>query len=484
MKRSIISILQMGVLIMSLFNCNAADEETVRRTAVAGPHSFYPSDPVEVKKKIEKYLSAGKSLAESPKIIVSPHAGYRFSGPVAGIGFATIDKNAKRVILIGPSHRKYFNGISIPDVDAYETPLGNIPLDKKTIAKLRSNAMVHAHADAHSQEHCLEVQLPFLKIVLSDFKIIPIIVGDIKNHKEVSDLLFPLIDDKTLVVISSDFSHYQSHEEAKRTDARSIETIMKSNLEGFLDACGENPLRIAMHLAGKMNLEPKLLDVRNSFETAKLDHSQVVGYASIVYLSKTNGSSDEKANKQVSSDLSKEEKDFMLKLARDALNKAVRGEKPPSPKDIPAAAQTISGCFVTLTKKGNLRGCIGYIEGIKPLYQAIIDNAKNSALGDPRFPNVSPDELKSLKVEVSVLTKPVSIDYTDIEDLLSKIEVGIDGIILRKGHRQSTYLPQVWDQLPDKVEFLEHLAMKAGLDRNDWKDAEYKKYQAIHFEEE
>lgn len=474
---------------MSLLNCNAADEPTVRRPAVA--NQFYTGNPNKLRREVEKYLAAGSPLKEAPQIIISPHAGFVFSGPVAGIGFATIDKTVNKVILIGPSHHKYFSGISIPDVDAYDTPLCQIPINKKDIKKLRSNSMVHAHVDAHSMEHCLEVQLPFLQVLLSDFTIIPIIVGNVENPAQVADLVHPLIDKKTLVVISSDFSHFQPHKDAKKTDARSIETIMKGKADGFLDACGERPIRIAMHLAKKMNLKPKLLDARNSYETAPQYGAgdRVVGYASIVYLpAKNNPSEDSKAEEKPNSDesskLSDKEKEFMLALARDALNKAVKGEKPPSPKDIPAVAQEMCGCFVTLTKHGSLRGCIGYIEGIKPLYQAIIDNARNAALGDPRFPNVTPDELKDLKVEVSVLTKPEPFEYTSTDDLLNKIHANVDGIILKKGMRQSTFLPQVWNQLSDKVTFLEHLSMKAGLGRDEWKDAQYQKYQAIHFEEE
>jgi AmmeMemoRadiSam system protein B/AmmeMemoRadiSam system protein A len=489
MKSPLFRTLISGVIIMSLFNCNAADNATtVRRPAVAD--RFYTGNPSKLRKEIEGYLAAGKELKEHPQIIISPHAGYVFSGPVAGIGFATIDKSAKKVILIGPSHTKFFNDVSIPEVDAYETPLGTVPLDKKGIKKLRASALVHAYADAHSQEHCLEVQLPFLQVLLTDFTIIPIIVGNLNSPADFAELIYPLIDGKTLVVISSDFSHYHSHKDAKNIDKRSIETILSGNPAGFFDACGETPIRIAMQLALKMNMKPHLLDARNSYETAPQYGSgdRVVGYASIVYLKNT-GSESREENRTGSAakpkqELTESDKVFMLKLARDALDRAVKGEKPPEPENVPPVTQESSGCFVTLTKHGDLRGCIGYIEGIKPLYEAIIDNAKNAALGDPRFPNVTPDELKDLRVEVSVLTPPEPIEYTDPDDLLSKITPGVDGIILRKGMHQSTYLPQVWDQLPDKVGFLQHLAMKAGMDRDDWKDAQYKKYQAIHFEEE
>ncbi len=477
---------------MSLFNCNAADEteagKTVtRRAAVA--NRFYTGNEGELRKEVEKYIAAGSALEKHPRIIISPHAGYVFSGPVAGIGFATIDKTVKKVILIGPSHHKHFSGISIPDVDAYETPFGKIPLNKSDIKKLRSSKIVNAHADAHDQEHCLEVQLPFLQVLLSDFTIIPVITASKSSPADIASLVYPLIDKKTLVVISSDFSHYLSHKEAKKTDARSIETIMQNKVNGFLDACGEVPIRVAMLLSKKMNLKPKLLDARNSGETAPQysTDGRVVGYASIVYLPSENGQpegNEEEKKEKKPFKLSGSDKSFLLKLARDALNRAVKGENPPSPKDIPDVAQEFCGCFVTLTIKGNLRGCIGYLEGRVPLYQAIIENAKNAALGDPRFPNVSPDELDNIKVEVSVLTKPAPFEYSNPKDLLNKINAKVDGIILSKDLRQSTFLPQVWDQLPDKVTFLEHLAIKAGLDRDDWKDAQYKKYQAIHFEEE
>lgn len=287
-------------MIMSLFNCNAADENetgktatVVRRAAVA--NRFYTGNPDELRKEIKKYVDAGKKLEAYPPIIISPHAGYVFSGPVAGIGFAAIDRTVNKVVLIGPSHQKHFNGVSIPDVDAYETPLGKVLLNKEDIAKLRSNKIVHAHQDAHDLEHCLEVQIPFLQVLLSDFTIIPIIAASKSSPADIAALVYPIIDKKTLVVISSDFSHYLSHKEAKKTDAQSIETIMQGKVNGFLDACGEVPIRAAMLLAKKMGLKPKLLDARNSGETAPQYSSdgRVVGYASIVYLPAEGGSSNE-----------------------------------------------------------------------------------------------------------------------------------------------------------------------------------------------
>lgn len=476
---------------MPFFQCNAADHSTIRHPAVAD--QFYSGNRNKLEREVNQYLKTKSPLSEYPPIIISPHAGYVFSGPLAGIGFSTINKQTNKVILIGPSHKKYFTGISIPEVVAYKTPLGDVPLHQQDIKKLRTEKNVHAYPDAHAEEHCLEVQLPFLQLILRDFKIIPIITGNIGKPQDIANMIHPLIDKNTLVVISSDFSHFHSHTEAKAIDKRSVATILAEDKDGFIDGCGETPIRIGMCLAQIMGLKPKLLDARNSYETAPQYGSEdrVVGYASIVYVSdKPEGTNSNDAKiheaeegKKESDQISVTDQNFMLLLARDALTKAVKGEKPPRPESIPARAQEVSGCFVTLTKKGSLRGCIGYIEGIKPLYQAIIDNAKNAALGDPRFPNVTAKELDNIKIEVSILTKPEPIIYNNANDLLKQIVPYEDGIILKKGYRQSTYLPQVWDQLPEKISFLEHLAQKAGLNKNDWKKAEYKKYQAIHFEE-
>jgi AmmeMemoRadiSam system protein A len=175
---------------------------------------------------------------------------------------------------------------------------------------------------------------------------------------------------------------------------------------------------------------------------------------------------------------------FLLTLGRRSLEAAVRQQPPPRPADIPAFARDNYGCFVTLTKKGELRGCIGYLEGIKPLWEAVVDNAGNAALNDSRFSPVTPDELAGIKLEVSVLTAPVPLPYGSPEELLAKLVPGEDGVILHSGWHQSTYLPQVWDHFRgDKVKFLESLAMKGGMPADGWKTASVKRYRAVHFSE-
>lgn len=192
-----------GVLIMGTIHCHAGQSGRVRRPAVAG--QFYPDNPSELKRDIESYLSKGKKLTSPPVMLISPHAGYVFSGPVAGIGYAAVDKKVTTVFLIGPSHHAAFDGVSIADADSFETPLGTIPLNAGIIKKLRENPLVRSVPDADVPEHSIEVQLPFLQTVLGQFSIVPILTGRV-NLAAVADMILPYINATTLVVASSDFS--------------------------------------------------------------------------------------------------------------------------------------------------------------------------------------------------------------------------------------------------------------------------------------
>ncbi len=471
-------LILLGVLMMISNNQNVSAEMIVRKAAVAG--QFYPAGATELRKDVLSYMTEKKSLLKPPRLLISPHAGYVFSGPVAGRGFATLSKEIRRVFLIGPSHHVWFKGISIPEVTHYQTPLGVVGLDLDVIEKLRSNSFVCSAKGAHEPEHCLEVQLPFLQVQLKDFKIIPILTGEI-DPVQVAELLFPFLDETTLVIASSDLSHYYPQSKARQVDDKTIQTILDGKIDGKIDGCGKTSIYVVMHLARKMNLTPHLLDARTSYETAPQfgSDSRVVGYASIVYINK----SDSVPLSSEISELKAEHKSYLLRLARKSLNAAVLRKPVTDTVEIPEILKDHRGCFVTLTSKGDLRGCIGYIEPIKPLYRAVIENAENAALKDPRFPPVTAKELEGIKVEVSVLTKPQPLKFSTPDELLKKLVPGVHGVILRKGSFQSTYLPQVWEQLPDKMKFLEHLSLKAGMPRDGWKTSEVKVYTAEHFSE-
>jgi AmmeMemoRadiSam system protein B len=217
-------------------------------------------------------------------MLISPHAGYVFSGPVAAMGFAAIDKKVNTVFIIGPSHHAWFEGVSIADVDSFATPLGNVALNPEIVKKLRQNKIVHSVPQADGPEHSVEVQIPFLQEVLPSFSIVPIIMGNV-DPAAVADLVLPFITPTTLVVASSDFSHYQSNAKARSLDDQSIKTILSGDIGGAIDACGEKPIRVVMLLAKKLSLSPQLLDARTSYDTAPRygSDNRVVGYASIAY---------------------------------------------------------------------------------------------------------------------------------------------------------------------------------------------------------
>ena len=457
-----------------------AESESVRVAAVAG--QFYPANPDSLRNMVTRYLSRGHRFPVAPRIVIGPHAGYIYSGPVAGMGYATIDPAIKRVIIIGPAHYVPVSGLAVPGASWFETPLGRVLVDRTAISRLLKNPIAYVGDQAHRPEHSLEVQLPFLQVRLGSFSIVPIIAQEV-DPQTAADCIYPLIDAQTLVVASSDLSHYMSQDRARREDDRTIEAICTGQSGGDIDACGECPIRVVMALAKKMGVKPLLIDKQTSYDTSpEAGPDRVVGYASIVFIPEVSPVAVSHPVKK-NGTLSAADRSFLLGLARQSLEASVKGERLPQPDAMPEAAKENRGCFVTLTVRGELRGCIGYIEPVKPLGRAVIENARNAALSDPRFPPVTPDELPSIKVEVSVLTNPEPLEYSDPADLLRKLVPDIDGVILQKGSLQSTFLPQVWEQLPDKVQFLEHLAMKGGMDRNGWKTALVKRYRAEHFGE-
>jgi MEMO1 family protein len=276
-------------MFMTAFHCNSSAEDTIRKAAVAG--QFYPGDAKSLKSAVEKYLKQVDSskLGQTPQLLISPHAGFSFSGPVAANGYAALANDIKTVILIGPSHYMRFEGVSIPEVSAYETPLGKVDVNQEMVAKLRKNPVVKSQPGAHAAEHCLEVQLPFLQVKLQHFQIVPILTGRC-NPAEIASFVLPLIDEHTVVVASSDLSHYLPQDKAREVDDATIKMIMSGNfsIEG-IEGCGAMPIMIIMQIAEKMELKPVLLDTRTSYETAPElgSPSRVVGYTSIGYIKKT-----------------------------------------------------------------------------------------------------------------------------------------------------------------------------------------------------
>jgi len=264
----------------------------IRQPAVAG--MFYPADKQVLKDEVLTYLAqASDKPAQQPKALVVPHAGYIYSGPIAATAYNQLipfkDK-INRIVLLGPSHRVAFSGLAVPEADYFDTPLGTIPIDQAGIQQLSHLSQV-IHSDrAHSEEHSLEVQLPFLQEILGQFSLIPIVVGNAERH-EVAEVINQLwcgedgsCDEHTLIVISSDLSHYHEYNEARQLDRATSDAIenLKPDLISYDDACGRNGLKGMITVAQEKGLTAKLLDLRNSGDTAG-DKNRVVGYGAYVF---------------------------------------------------------------------------------------------------------------------------------------------------------------------------------------------------------
>jgi AmmeMemoRadiSam system protein B/AmmeMemoRadiSam system protein A len=444
---------------------------TVRKPAVAG--AFYPANAGQLSGIIDDYLrTAESSDIYGVRGLVSPHAGYIYSGPVAAYGFKLLqDRRYETVIVMGPSHYHGFEGASIPDVTHYETPLGRVELSPRIHDMYKEDLFVF-EPRAHEREHSVEVQIPFLQTVLPKFKLIPVVVGDV-DPRELAVTLLKYVDDDTLVVASTDLSHYHPYDKAVELDDVCIKAIPSLDFKSMLycQACGRIPVTALMYIAQERGWSGRLLDYRNSGDTAGDRSRGVVGYASIAFYD----------------GLVEEEQEYLLELARNTLLSYYAGGLKPSVDEgrLTEGLREQRACFVTLRKDGDLRGCIGHLSARVPLYECVIENALNAALHDSRFAPVQSEELRDLSIEVSVLTEPRLLPHDSPEDLLDKLVPGTDGVVIKYGWRESTYLPVVWDMIPDKKDFLGNLCLKAGSPADCWRSegAWVYTYQAQEFGE-
>jgi len=470
----------------------------VREPAVAG--LFYPSDAKQLSATLDKLLGAapGRNI---PKLraLVCPHAGYEYSGPTAAHGYKQLaGRDVRTVFLMAPSHYALFDGVSVLDAGGYRTPLGVVPISSRSVElaktkpfRFEPRGRVQRPAwsaqspkkpgapdddTPETWEHAGEVQVPFLQKSLTNFNLVSLVFGQV-DPRDVASALAPYLDDQTVLIASSDLSHYHPYEQAKDLDTGCVRAICDLDFAKLknAEACGIGPIQTLVHLAKMKGWQTKLLDYRNSGDTAG-DKSGVVGYAAIAFF-----------EPETSAQFNDAERRQLLALARRALEASVRTGKLPEPglKDFPPSFSLPKGSFVTLTKHGQLRGCIGNIIARQPLYQAIMENARAAALEDYRFEPVKPVELGDLEIEVSVLTEPKSLSFTSPDDLLAKLRPNVDGVILKMGFQSATFLPQVWEKIPDKVAFLDQLAQKAGCARGAWREAGTKVdvYQVEAFEE-
>jgi AmmeMemoRadiSam system protein B/AmmeMemoRadiSam system protein A len=472
------------LLIVLLLSACKQQTSIIREPAVAG--SWYPGTDAELSSTISSYFNAVNTTVDGTvQALIVPHAGWAYSGLVAASAFKQLHgRNFSTVMVIGPSHHEAFSGVAIPNATHFKTPLGLVRISPK-IKTLLLDKNFRIDNVAHQPEHSIEIELPFLQKTLGDFELIPLLVGyqtDLKELKQIAESLKKVFNDKTLIVISSDFTHFGKNygyvpftnnlkDNLKQLDSRAVSFIENFDASGFYDyvdktgdtICGARPITILLQMIQNSSLEVKELAYDTSGRMIN-DYTNSVSYESIVFYTK-NGLTDK-------------DKKYLATLARQTLDMYVSsGEVPVINADsLDKSLTRTQGCFVTLNENGNLRGCIGHIIPQVPLYKCIIENAVNAAVHDMRFTPVKPEELKDIEVEVSVLSIPSQLNFNSSDELLNGLRPNVDGVVLDYNGRQSTFLPQVWEQVPQKENFLAQLCLKQGSIADCWKDSSLKVY--------
>ncbi|UCD71719.1 MAG: AmmeMemoRadiSam system protein B [Syntrophobacterales bacterium] len=449
--------------------------EKVRKPVVAG--MFYPADPRELRRVLHGHIGNVEREHIDGKIValISPHAGYMYSGLVAAHVYKLVEgMNLDDVVVIAPSHRFDFSGASIYDGEGYETPLGIVPIDRELSRRMSQQSRIIDYIpQAHAQEHSLEVQVPFLQTVLKGFSLLPMVMGPTWNSnvcKQLSQAIIRSIKGKrALIIASSDLTHSYNYQQvvaqdkilARYIDEFDIDGLAEDLRQGRCQACGGGPILVAMMVAQGLGANRgKVLKLTNSGDITgkKTPGNYVVGYmAAVLY----------QVAEKLSKGLTEEEKRLLHHIARMAIEDMARGKPVPGFTVESQALMEKKGAFVTLKKGGQLRGCIGHIKGGNPLYKIVGELAAAAAFHDPRFKPVTEAELPDLEIEISVLT-PLRL----IDDV-GEIQVGRDGIYLKKGDYSGLLLPQVATEYGwDRMTFLEHTCIKAGLPIDAWKDGD------------
>ena len=459
---------------------------------------FYTADPVLLKKQLKTlFENAEKKNVTNVVAIISPHAGYNYSGLVAATAFKQLDpeKQFDNIFVIGSSHTMYFDAASVYKAGDYITPLGKIKVNTKLANELiKNNRFITFVPEAHKTEHVIENQLPFIQYYFKKpQQIVPLVISteDPAKLKSIAKTLTPYLNGNNLFVISSDFSHYPRYADAVKADSTTAAGIVSNNPRKFIEALQENKAKgypglvtsacgwtsiLTLLYITENNDDFKYVPLKymNSGDVENGDKSRVVGYYAIA-LEKNAG------NKGVQDFLSTKDKIKLLQIARETIESYLKTGKIPviDTSGLSPALKVHSGAFVTLNKEQRLRGCIGRFMADEPLYKVVQEMAVAAAVQDPRFTPVKPVELNDIDIEISVLTPLKKIKSVD------EIKLGRDGIYIVKGDKSGTFLPQVATETGWNLEeFLGHCARdKAGLGWNGWKDADIYTYQAIVFDE-
>jgi AmmeMemoRadiSam system protein B/AmmeMemoRadiSam system protein A len=489
----------------------------IREPAVAGPpgQGFYPSDPEALRQQVQGFLKAARPPTVPGELIaiLAPHAGYEYSGPVAAHAFKLLEgKRYDTVVLIGLSHRVPCDGFALSDATAWRTPLGDVTVDTEFgDALVKACSRVRRDALPHAEEHCLEVQLPFLQETLKTFKIVPLVTQyeSLPECLAVAEAIAAQIQaepqKKILLVASSDLAHFPPQKECAKADHRTLDAIgsldpqrlvavnrelLSGQVPGLeCSACAFGAVMTTMVAAKKLGADKAVeLNYGNTATTHPELANRCVGYGAVAFVrtkaAKAPVSAAAKPDEiPADQELGKSDQIALLKLARKTLEQVFTGEQmKPVALDPKSPLSRDGAAFVTLTNKGRLRGCIGSIEAQEPLIQCVQRRTVDAATRDRRFAfdPVTKEELPQIEIEISVLSP-----MHPIKDP-STIVVGKHGVMVEQNGQSGLYLPQVaTEQGWTREEMLNSLCEeKAGLPRDAWKTgAALFVFTAQHFSE-
>jgi MEMO1 family protein len=500
------TVIGLAVLVVLVSGVWAAAQrdlpEKAHDSVIAG--SWYPGDETVLRQDVERYLATVPNRDPGGRLLalIVPHAGYRYSGQVAAHAYKLLQKDKfSTVVVIAPSHHALFPGVSVYDQGGMRTPLGVMPLDRDLVTALeRRDERVHYRPEAYSREHSLEIQLPFLQVMQPGIRLVPLVMGDQDwaSCERLANSLAECIRGKSvLVVASTDLSHFHPYERAKSLDQIVLDHVGALDAKGLhqsiaasrCEACGAGPMVTAMLVARKLGATTgQVLNYANSGDVTG-DRGRVVGYMAAALLAgpaarQATAGADTQANAEkpeiltgasaaapnrVGSNLgvTAAEKKRLHQIAKQSIEARLRGDKPPKLGNLTGTLKEPRGAFVTLKKRGELRGCIGHIIGSKPLAETVAEMAEAAAFLDRRFSPVTAAEFPELEIEISALTPLERISDVNV------IQVGTHGIVLRQGGHSGLLLPQVATEYGwDRTTFLEQTCRKAGLPRDAWKDRE------------
>lgn len=451
-------------------------EDVMREAKVAG--MFYSADKTELIKQVDEFINVNVPVTtEADRLIgiMAPHAGYTYSGAMAGKAYSWLkSSNASRVILLGISHQVPFKGFSVFNGKAYNTPVGyafnDLELAEKIGDKLSNSEKTPDDHDTN--EHSLEVQIPFIQRTFPEARIIPVMAGIVgpADIARAATLLSELLKehDDLVIVASTDMSHFHDLKTAESLDKPALDLIGAMEIDelarridsGSAEMCGIIPVMVLMETVAILRGSAIVLGYGTSAD-ASGDSNRVVGYGAAGFYLKKAGEDSMKEKRDTTSALSQEVKDGLLKLARDSIETRFSEEIPVyNPVD---EVKGIQGAFVTLHKDGELRGCIGNIIGRMPLWETVKEMARAAAFGDPRFRPLNQSELDDVDIEISAMSELKQVSGPD------EIEIGIHGVLIVKGGYQAVFLPQVAvEQEWDRDTTLQNLCMKAGLPQDEW----------------